>query len=57
MIAVPLIVVSMANGLADLKTFLNFLNLAVEQFYFYLIIAVSIGLVLRNLIKPGSINQ
>jgi hypothetical protein len=47
MIAVPLIVVLIV-GLADLKTFLNFLNLAENSSIFIsTIIAVSIGLVFK----------
>jgi proton glutamate symport protein len=61
MIAVPLIVVSLIVGLADLKDISKLSKLGGRTVLFYLcstIIAVSIGLVLANLIKPGSyINQ
>lgn len=61
MIAVPLIVVSLIVGLADLKDISKLSKLGFRTVLFYLcstIIAVSIGLVLANVIKPGSyINQ
>ncbi|UQD57251.1 dicarboxylate/amino acid:cation symporter [Flavobacterium sp. K5-23] len=61
MIAVPLIVVSLIVGLADLKDISKLSKLGGRTVLFYLcstIVAVSIGLGLANLIKPGSyINQ
>mgnify|MGYP003631367491 CR=1 FL=1 len=56
MIAVPLIVVSLIVGLADLKDISKFSKLGGRTVLFYLcstVIAVSIGLGLANLIKPG----
>jgi len=56
MIAVPLIVVSLIVGLADLKDISKLSKLGSRTVLFYLsstVIAVSIGLVLANLIKPG----
>jgi len=61
MIAVPLIVVSLIVGLADLKDVSKLSKLGGRTIVFYLfstMIAVIIGLVLANVIKPGSyINQ
>jgi Na+/H+-dicarboxylate symporter len=61
MIAVPLIVVSLIVGLADLKDISKLSKLGGRTVLFYLcstVIAVTIGLGLANLIKPGRyINQ
>jgi Na+/H+-dicarboxylate symporter len=61
MIAVPLIVVSLIVGLADLKDISKLSKLGGRTVLFYLcstIAAVTIGLGLANLIKPGRyINQ
>jgi proton glutamate symport protein len=57
MIAVPLIVVSLIVGLADLKDISKLSKLGSRTVLFYLcstVVAVSIGLVLANLIKPGT---
>lgn len=57
MIAVPLIVVSLIVGLSDLKDISKLSKLGGRTVLFYLIstvTAVSIGLVLANIIKPGS---
>ncbi len=56
MIAVPLIVVSLIVGLADLKDISKLSKLGSRTVLLYLfstVVAVSIGLVLANLIKPG----
>lgn len=56
MIAVPLIVVSLIVGLADLKDISKLSKLGSRTVLFYLcstVVAVSIGLGLANLIKPG----
>ncbi|EIA07989.1 dicarboxylate/amino acid:cation symporter [Flavobacterium frigoris] len=56
MIAVPLIVVSLIVGLADLKDISKLSKLGSRTVLFYLcstVVAVTIGLVLANLIKPG----
>ncbi|MEO8253806.1 MAG: dicarboxylate/amino acid:cation symporter [Flavobacterium sp.] len=61
MIAVPLIVVSLIVGLADLKDISKLSRLGGRTVLFYLgttFFAVSLGLLLANIIKPGSyINQ
>ncbi len=57
MIAVPLIVVSLIVGLADLKDISKLSKLGGRTVLFYLcttVIAVSLGLILANIIKPGS---
>lgn len=57
MIAVPLIVVSLIVGLADLKDISKLSKLGGRTILFYLcttVIAVSLGLVLANIIKPGT---
>ena len=57
MIAVPLIVVSLITGLADLKDISKLSKLGgrtVALYLFTTVTAVSIGLVLANIIKPGS---
>ncbi len=57
MIAVPLIVVSLIVGLADLKDISKLSKLGSRTVLFYLcstVVAVIIGLVLANTIKPGS---
>lgn len=56
MIAVPLIVVSLITGLADLKDISKLSKLGgrtVGLYLFTTVMAVSIGLVLANVIKPG----
>jgi proton glutamate symport protein len=56
MIAVPLIVVSLIVGLADLKDISKLSKLGSRTVLFYLcstVVAVTIGLVLANIIKPG----
>lgn len=57
MIAVPLILVSLIVGLSDLKDISKLSKLGgrtVALYLFTTVTAVSIGLVLANLIKPGS---
>ncbi|GIZ08257.1 glutamate:proton symporter [Flavobacterium sp. UMI-01] len=57
MIAVPLIVVSLIVGLADLKDISKFSKLGGRTVVFYLcttVIAVCLGLFLANIIQPGS---
>jgi proton glutamate symport protein len=56
MIAVPLIVVSLIVGLAELKDIAKLSKLGLRTIGFYLlstVVAVSIGLVLANVIQPG----
>lgn len=61
MIAVPLIVVSLIVGLADLKDISKLSKLGGRTVFLYLfttVFAVCLGLILANLIQPGSyINQ
>ncbi len=61
MIAVPLILVSLINGLADLQDISKLSKLGgrtVALYLFTTVFAVSLGLVLANVVKPGSyINQ
>jgi proton glutamate symport protein len=61
MIAVPLILVSLINGLADLKDISKLSKLGGRTILLYLfttVTAVSLGLGLANLVNPGSyINQ
>jgi proton glutamate symport protein len=57
MIAVPLIIVSLISGLADLKDISKLSKLGGRTIRMYLlttVIAVSIGLLLANLVKPGN---
>ncbi len=57
MIAVPLIVVSLINGLADLKDISKLSKLGGRTIVLYLfttICAVSLGLLLANVVSPGS---
>ena len=57
MIAVPLIIVSLITGLADLKDLTKLSRLGgrtVALYLFTTVFAVSLGLVLANLVKPGS---
>ena len=61
MIAVPLILVSLINGLADLQDISKLSKLGGRTVALYLgttVFAVSLGLILANVVKPGSyINQ
>jgi proton glutamate symport protein len=57
MIAVPLILVSLINGLADLKDLSKLSKLSGKTILLYLfttVTAVSIGLLLANVVKPGN---
>ena len=56
LIAVPLILASLIKGISDLKDISKFRNIGVRTIIIYVfttIIAISIGLVLVNVIKPG----
>lgn len=57
LIAIPLIIVSLIKGVSDLKDVTQLSGLGLRTFAVYIlttIIAVTIGLALVNLIKPGS---
>lgn len=57
LIAVPLIVVSLITGIADLKDISKISKIGCKTLAFYLCttaVAVSIGLVLANVIQPGN---
>lgn len=57
MIAVPLIIVSLITGIAELKDITRISKMGGKTLAFYLFttaVAVSIGLVLANVIQPGS---
>jgi proton glutamate symport protein len=57
MIAVPIVLVSIVKSVTDFKSFENFAQLsknALVAFVFTTIIAVSTGLIIVNLIKPGN---
>ncbi|SFW19747.1 dicarboxylate/amino acid:cation symporter [Cellulophaga fucicola] len=56
LIAVPLILASLIKGISDLKDISKFRNIGVRTILIYVfttIVAISIGLVLVNVIKPG----
>lgn len=56
LIAIPLIVVSLIKGISDLKDITQLSKMGFKTFGFYIlttIIAVSLGLLVVNLIKPG----
>jgi proton glutamate symport protein len=57
LIAIPLIIVSLIKGVSDLKDVTQLSGLGLRTFAVYIlttVIAVTIGLALVNLIKPGS---
>ena len=56
MIAIPLIVASLIKGISDLKNISKFRNIGLRTIVTYVVttvIAISIGLILVNLLKPG----
>lgn len=56
LIAIPLIFVSLVKGISDLKDISKFKNIGVRTILMYIgttVIAISIGLTLVNLLKPG----
>lgn len=56
LIAIPLILASLVKGISDLKDISKFRNIGVRTIIIYIvttIIAITIGLVLVNVIKPG----
>jgi len=57
LIAIPLIIVSLIKGIVDLHDINKFKTMGVRTFVMYIattVIAVSIGLVLVNIIQPGN---
>ena len=56
LIAIPLILASLIKGISDLKDISKFANIGVRTIGIYVlttVIAISIGLVLVNILKPG----
>lgn len=56
LIAIPLIVASLIKGVSDLKNISKFRNIGLRTIVTYVVttvIAISIGLILVNLLKPG----
>ncbi|MCG8182347.1 dicarboxylate/amino acid:cation symporter [Tenacibaculum piscium] len=56
LIAVPLIVASLIKGISDLKDISKFKNIGIRTMTIYIgttVIAISIGLALVNIVKPG----
>ena len=56
LIAIPLIVASLIKGISDLKNISKFRNICLRTIVTYVVttvIAISIGLILVNLLKPG----
>lgn len=57
LIAIPLILASLIKGISDLKDISKFRNIGLRTLGIYIlttVIAITIGLVLVNLLKPGS---
>jgi len=57
LIAIPLILVSLVKGIADLHDIQKFKSMGIKTFGLYVIttiIAISIGLIMVNIIDPGS---
>lgn len=57
LIAVPLILASLIKGISDLKDISKFKNMGIRTFSLYIItttVAILIGLILVNTIKPGA---
>ncbi len=57
LIAIPLILVSLIKGISDLKDISKLSKMGVKTIIIYIIttvIAVSIGLIMADVIKPGS---
>jgi len=56
LIAVPLIVASLIKGISDLKDISKFKNIGIRTVLIYIgttVVAITIGLVLVNIVKPG----
>ena len=57
LIAVPLIVASLIKGISDLKDISKFKNIGVRTIIIYIgttVLAITVGLVLVNIIQPGN---
>ncbi len=57
LIAVPLIVASLIKGISDLKDISKFKNIGVRTIVIYIgttVVAITIGLILVNILKPGN---
>ncbi len=57
LIAIPLILASLVKGISDLKDISKFRNIGVRTIAIYIVttvVAISIGLLLVNLLKPGN---
>ena len=57
LIAIPLILASLVKGISDLKDISKFRNIGLRTIAIYIgttVIAITIGLVLVNLMKPGN---
>src|SRR5690606_23334940 len=56
LIAIPLILASLIKGISDLKDISQFKNIGVRTILIYIsttVIAITVGLLLVNVIKPG----
>ena len=56
LIAIPLIIASLIKGISDLKDISKFRNIGLRTIVIYIcttVVAISIGLILVNLLKPG----
>ena len=56
LIAVPLIIASLVKGISDLKDISKFKNIGLKTIAIYIgttVIAITIGLLLVNVVKPG----
>ena len=56
LIAIPLILASLIKGISDLKNISKFRNIGLRTIAIYIsttVIAISIGLILVNIMKPG----
>ncbi|WP_369049125.1 dicarboxylate/amino acid:cation symporter [Tenacibaculum sp. UWU-22] len=56
LIAVPLIIASLIKGISDLKDISKFRNIGVRTIFLYIattIVAITIGLLLVNIVQPG----
>lgn len=57
LIAVPLIIASLVKGISDLKDISKFKNMGIRTIVIYIcttVVAISIGLALVNVVKPGN---